>query len=978
MPTSFTTIVLADRGADALDRTLRAVRAQDRPAGAIAVAVPRGDAAMRELARIAAPDLIVAVDDGTRFGPAVAAAAEAVREHLWRGESPAERWLWFLRAGDEPDEDALRQLLATIEKNPSLEIAGPKLLDAEDPSRILEFGQTTTHAGETVHLHRGELDQGQFETLSDVLGVCARGMVVHATAWEALGGFDAGLPDADGGLELCMRARLADGRVVLAPAARVRVAADDLDEADYSAISRARLHRTLSASGPAEYLVGRALLVPAALLRSFWHLLRKQPSRILPDIAAAVQVALGRTGVAASRRRFAATRQHPYRILERLQLSRSEERHRRAVRREQMRAETQAERERYALAGAGGLWVLLAAAVVSVVLRAPLLGAPVLSGGGLLPLSGSLPELWGHIGYGVRDPGAGALGSADPFTLVLVLLGTLTFWQPSLSILVLWVLATPLAALGAWMLAARIALSPWLRAFAAFAWMLAAPLTGALADGRIAAVIAHIALPWLVLAGMRALRSWGGAAAAALLAALVLACSPSLLPALTAAWIALMLFGRRFRLRLLALPLPSAVLFAPLAVTQLNRGRPLGLLADPGVPFAVEPLRGPAVATGVPDTRLGGWSALLGGAVPEPAVLLACLAAPALLLAVLGLAGPGRRLAAVGLGLGLLGFATAVLAGGLALSTTGAASVPLSIAPGQSLMWLGVLLAAVAGVHGLGRGGAAAGLAALLGVGLLGAPAAGAQLLGVSAIGAGSGGALPAIVESQGRLDPRTGTLVITPMADGAMRVRLVRGTGETLDAQSTLRATAPALSATDERLASLATALATDPVYAPTSELHALGIAYILVEWPAPEAATMSARLVSAMDASGALQPAGRTEAGRLWQVANATSSPSDPSVSEPLGTGNADTLRGRGILLAQGVVLLAFVLLALPSAALDARTASQVAAPRPWTRLDRPEGQRRRPAVSIEQERLADADGDEAMSMTGLGGGDGDARTS
>lgn len=987
MPTSFTTIVIADRDTSALDRTVRAVRAQERPAGSLVIAVPRGDARMREHARGIEPELIVAIDDRAPFGRAVTAAARSAHEHLddpghadepGGPERTAGDWLWFLRAGDEPDEDALRHLAATIEKNPSLEVTGPKLLDIADPSRILELGQTTTRSGATVRLRRGELDQGQFETLSDVLAVHARGMLVHGATWRALGGFDPGLPDADDALDFCTRAWLADGRVVLAPQARVRADAADFSRDDYRAVSRARLHRTLSASGPGEYLIGRALLIPSAVLRSFWHLLRKQPSRILPDIAAAFLVAFGRTGVAASRRRFAATQQHPYRVLDRLQLTRAQERHHRAVRRDQLRAETQQERERYALTGSGGLWVLLTAAIVSFITCMPLLGSPALAGGGLLPLSGSVLELWGHVGYGVRDAGAGALGTADPFTAVLAVIGTLTFWNPSLAITGLWLLAMPLAALGAWMLAARVTLSPWLRAFAAFAWMLAPPLGGALADGRITTVITHIALPWLVLSAMRALRSWSGIAAASLLAALVLACTPSLLPALAIAWLAILPWGRRFWFRLLALPVPAAVLFAPLVVTQIKRGRLLGVLADPGVPYAAEPLRGSAVLTGTQDMGFGGWSALLAvSGVMQPLPLLLGLAAPLLLLLLIGLAGNGRRLAAAGLGFFLLGFLTAALAGGLSLSTTGALAVPTSIASGQSLMWLGLVLGGVAGTHALGRAGAAGGLAALACATAIWVPAGLGHLMGTSPVSSGDGRVLPAIVETQGRLDPRTGTLVVTPMADGAMRVRLMRGTGETLDEQSTLRATAPALSATDERLANLMTALATDPGYEPTSELHALGIAYVLIERPAPEAAPMAARISSAMDANGVLHAAGNTEFGRLWQVANATSSPSDPSVSGPLSTSNAGTMQGRAILLGQGIVLLAFALLALPSAGLDGRTAAQLSAPRPWSRLDGP-GERRRRAVTVEQERLADDDEQADQALTGAvaGGGNEDER--
>lgn len=78
--------------------------------------------------------------------------------------------------------------------------------------------------------------------------------------------------------------------------------------------------------------------------------------------------------------------------------------------------------------------------------------------------------------------GDGAFGVADPFTYVLAVLGTLTFWYPSLSIVLVWLFALPLAAMGAWLLMARLTNRAGLRAFAAFAWMLAPPLLVALAE----------------------------------------------------------------------------------------------------------------------------------------------------------------------------------------------------------------------------------------------------------------------------------------------------------------------------------------------------------------------------------------------------------------------------------------------------------------------------------------------------------------
>ena len=61
--------------------------------------------------------------------------------------------------------------------------------------------------------------------MSDVLAVSEVGMLVNASVFRDLGGFDSGLGPFDGGLDLCVRARLAGHRVVVVPRSVVRVGA---------------------------------------------------------------------------------------------------------------------------------------------------------------------------------------------------------------------------------------------------------------------------------------------------------------------------------------------------------------------------------------------------------------------------------------------------------------------------------------------------------------------------------------------------------------------------------------------------------------------------------------------------------------------------------------------------------------------------------------------------------------------------------
>src|SRR5690606_4478308 len=132
------------------------------------------------------------------------------------------------------------------------------------------------------------------------------------------------------------------------------------------------------------------------------------------------------------------------------------------------------------------------------------------------------------------------VGAADPFVAVLAVLGSLSWWDPSFSIVLLWLTALPLAALAAWFAARPLSRSPWLPAVAALLWAFSPPLLAALAEGRVGAVLAHLLLPWLFLAAPAAYRSWSAGASAALLLAAIGASAPSMLPALLVLFVVLL------------------------------------------------------------------------------------------------------------------------------------------------------------------------------------------------------------------------------------------------------------------------------------------------------------------------------------------------------------------------------------------------------------------------------------------------------
>ena len=941
-----TAIVVGQNAATALARTLTALAAQtvapDRTFLVDLSSTDRSEAVMREAALDHSTYLRIAAD--ATFGAAVQAAVDACdnadttererRQQLGADPELSSDWFWILGADNAPEPDALEELLDTAERNPSLEVTGPKIVHQDDPARIVEYGQSVTSSGIAVRLHADAIDQGQFEHLSDVLAVAAGGMLVRRETWNRLQGFDSGLPAVDDGLDFCVRTWLSGGRVLLSPRARVEAdAAGAIGTTHFGKRTRplqkyrirreAQLHRQLTWVPVLEFVLRWLLLLPLTLARTIQHLLRKTPGRILPDWRAALRVFFFRTGVHRSRRQFAATKRHSLHSLNKLSITPQEWRKIQANRRDEYRAATQQHRDRYNFITGGGGWIALLGVVASLVLLFPLINAGTITGGALLPLSGDIGQLWGNTGYGLRDTGGG-VGVADPFNYLLAFLGTITFWNPSQSIQLLWLIAIPASAVGAWFLAARLTVQPWARAVVAIAWMAAPTLYASLMEGRLGGVVVHMLLPWLLFTGFGAASSWTAASWCSLIALAIAASSPMLLPLLGLLWLLALLTAGRGWMRVLVTCIPTLAMFMPLGVAHLNRGRPFAVLADPGMPVVADPTRGWEVLGLFPTQSAGGWRDLASannfdGQIWLP---LALVLVPFVLLGLVALLRRTWRVALAGIVLACAGFVTAGIGGGFAWAFEAGDRVPLWVGPAQSAAFLGLLIAAAAGIVALratGRIIGAVGVAALA-VTLL--PIAPAQLNGTSQIAASTGRTLPALVEAQGAAANQIGTLVITPLGADRIHVHLERGAGRTLNEFSTLTTTNTELTESNRALANTALKFLSVGDTNPTADLHELGIGFILVK-PAPTAgALLEQRLVTSMSANEALSNAGEADQiGTLFQVINAAERPTDPKLAGALDTDNWKHSLGRAMLIVQGAVLLFVVLLALPTGGIEAR---------------------------------------------------------
>lgn len=887
-----------------LERTLTALRAQSRPVDALTIVLCDADATVQAVAAASHAEGVISADRRTSFADAL-----ALGSHRLEGDA-----VWVLTHDTIPAPDALARLAGALETAPSVAFAAPKLVRADETDRIVSLGVSMTRYGRTVGLADGEHDQGQHDAGEDVLGTDVRGILVRADAWRRLGGIDRALAGADEGLDLGIRARLRGGRVALAPTAIVAIAGVGPAPVRAAYAQRtAQLHRRLAYAPAAAVPLHWLSLLPLAVVRSLGALLGKRPARILSEWGAAATVAVRPGAVARSRRSIRDERAASWAQLAPLRVTGTELRHRLD---DDVPAGT-GRGELHFFSG-GGAWVVLAALVVSVIAFLSLLAWPVLGGGALAPMRATLGGLWSDASWGLRPLGWQTTGPADPFSAVVALLGSLWPAAPSRAVVVLWVLALPLAALGGWFAATRFTDRGVLRAVAGVAWALAPSLLDALISGRPTVVIAHLLLPWLLWTGVVAHRSWSAAGVASIVAVGVIACAPSLAPALALVWIVALVLtaaiahGRGIA-RVVWLAVPTAVVFAPLVWHRVRSGDVWSLLADPGVPLGDSGGTdlGRRVLLGLGFPGGDGWGALSGADISAWTPLIV---AP---LFVLALAAPiiGRTLPAVALAItALAGLGTALAAIGISVASDAQHAVTLWPGAALSLYWLAVVCAAVLALDALPARPplrAVFGTLVIVTLAVSAAPALTAPLRGTAAITESTSSTLPAYVEAEGREGLSTATFVLTPTADGAVVTDVVWGETASLGGQSTLRSARLAPDPGDEDTARYAAQLIADPEGSVVDDLAAHGVAYVLLSGAsgdlpagADAASAMSRQAETALDQRDDLEIVGDTAKGKLWRITSEVA---------PRGSGDVGEAWRVGLLQA-GIVLVA-LLLALPT---------------------------------------------------------------
>ena len=527
-------------------------------------------------------------------------------------EPDPRNWVWLNYSNSTPEQGALEALLEVANRSSEVTgIIGPKLVSSKNPKLITQLGLTLTPFGDAFSPVAEAYDQGQHDRPGDVLAVGAAGMLVRSSLFGEIGLFDANAPELAVDIDFSIRARIAGNRVVVEPKARVAYdgKAAELGRSMKVELRKASIHLRMVYSPlwlVAIYWLG---LIPLGFLRAAYRIAQKRPDRIWAEIYSAFWGFFTLPTRLASRKLLPAGASIGLKNLKPLRATWAEVRAAARASADQDEAQQnlaafelgdQNEVKAKGFAASLGWLFVFALSLASWQLFP--WGASV-RGANILPLSTTLTELFARAGASWQPIANGYFAPSDPFNWVLLLLGSLTFWAPQLSVAVLLFAARAIAFLGAWRVAGLFTKKAWVRNLTAAGFALWPSLGATLSDARLPDVVASITLPWLTLAIARAAglgrvgsarsnrQTWSWVALAGLLLAIVGASAPNLL-VLVLVGLAVVASVRIRRLGYLFwIPLPLGAIFAPYAYYLIVKlGQPLAVLADPSLSTNRQPL----------------------------------------------------------------------------------------------------------------------------------------------------------------------------------------------------------------------------------------------------------------------------------------------------------------------------------------------------------------------------------------------------
>ncbi len=216
-PPSVLVVLVVKDGEAWLPQCLMGLARQTHPRiGVLAVDNASADRSADLLEAALGPGRVMRLPGNAGFGSAVAVALES--ETARQAD-----YALFLHDDTFLEPGAVAALVEAAERIDGVGIVGPKVLDWEQPQVLREIGLSTDRFAYSYSpLEDGEIDQGQYDRIREVMYVSSCAMLVSRKTWARVGLPDERLASSRQDLDFCWRARVAGFRVLMTPRAVAR------------------------------------------------------------------------------------------------------------------------------------------------------------------------------------------------------------------------------------------------------------------------------------------------------------------------------------------------------------------------------------------------------------------------------------------------------------------------------------------------------------------------------------------------------------------------------------------------------------------------------------------------------------------------------------------------------------------------------------------------------------------------------------
>lgn len=438
------------------------------------------------------------------------ALAKATKDHSALQLITASDWLWILHDDCLPADTCLEEQLAATEAGASIGAVTPKVFRAD--GTLAEVGIHATASGRRVPLVLdGEIDQGQYDGVTDVLAGGSAGLLVASSAFNQVGGLDRALGPYNEGLELCWRLHRAGHRVVAAPKAH-------LTHLQVSSPQNLRRASALRARRSSEFyfatlIANPLLLIVQALLSLLWIplsclalLLSARPRAAYARFFAWLGLFAHIPHIVAARARHARCASQPRSSLRplltgRFDASRIRRTHRSAHVIEEQASWKDSLLERRSNDLTTRVVTTLALFLLSLWVYRSDLGS--VNGGAWLNLPDRFADLWTYAWSGWLPSGDGSAHAVDPLVQLLSVVSAplaLLGIAPTVLLYVFLVLSPAWAAWNMDVLSMRLTSKRSLRVALMCLWASLPSALFAMTSGRLASLAVHVFMPlWVAL-----------------------------------------------------------------------------------------------------------------------------------------------------------------------------------------------------------------------------------------------------------------------------------------------------------------------------------------------------------------------------------------------------------------------------------------------------------------------------------------------